>query len=84
MVVTGTRIEASGFTAPTPVRTLDSTYIQQRNPVDLGELLKDVPAVFVSGPTNSGAINSVSQSFVSLVLSGGQRSLRFRVRPAAT
>lgn len=72
IVVTGTRIEVAGFTAPTPVRVIGEELIQARNPVDATELVRGVPAVTVSGSTQFGVgqANNAGQGFVNLRLGG--------------
>lgn len=44
IVVTGSRINREGFTAPTPVTTLGAGEIAQRNPTTVGEMLSAIPS----------------------------------------
>jgi outer membrane receptor protein involved in Fe transport len=89
VVVTGTRIEVSGFTAPTPVRVLGQELIEARNPIDATELVRGVPAVTIGGSTAAGVGNasSAGQGFLNLRLgTGSSRTLTLvdGHRPGAT
>lgn len=78
VVVTGSRLNVSGFTTPTPVTVIGSDFMEQRAPVDLGELIKELPSLrntwgaFTS--TLSGTTLSAGQSYVDLRL-GPTRTL---------
>jgi iron complex outermembrane receptor protein len=53
IVVTGTRLTAAGFTAPTPVTVLGQDSLQKRAPANMAEAINELPAFRLSaGPTN--------------------------------
>jgi len=65
VVVTGTRLTAAGFTAPTPVTVLGADALQRRAPANMAEAVNELPAFRQSsGPTNSprSVIGSGQQS----------------------
>jgi iron complex outermembrane receptor protein len=54
VVVTGTRLNAAGFNAPTPVTVLGAEELQKRNPATMGEVLNELPSFRASsGPGSS-------------------------------
>jgi len=59
IVVTGSRIGRTGFTAPTPVTSLSEQQLVQAAPSTVAESLRTLPAlVNTSGPQrNSGTVN---------------------------
>lgn len=85
IVVTGTLLESSGFSTPTPVTVVGQDLIKARAPSDAGEILKEIPSLKVSngpGSTGGGQRTAVGQvsvdfyglgSFRTLTLIDGQR-----------
>lgn len=76
IVVTGSRIGRTGFTAPTPVTALSEQQLVQASPSTVAESLRTLPAlVNTSGPQrNSGTVNG-GQSFLDLRSLGPTRTL---------
>lgn len=69
VVVTGSRLNVSGFTTPTPVTVLDSSTIERSAPTDIYEVMRTMPFLRVSsGAQNTGAgqASSTGQSYVEL------------------
>jgi iron complex outermembrane recepter protein len=58
VTVTGSRIERSGFTAPTPTQVLDSKLLEQRATVNVGDLLNEVPAFRGTNTPAAGGIGN--------------------------
>ncbi|MDB5461438.1 MAG: hypothetical protein JWO72_3179, partial [Caulobacteraceae bacterium] len=77
LVITGSRIQAGGFTAPTPVTVVSSAQIQQKAAGTVSEFLKDIPQFAAStGPANaSTGAQSASKSNLSLYNLGATRTL---------
>jgi iron complex outermembrane receptor protein len=58
VVVTGSRVARTGFTAPTPVTTVGAAEIASRAPTTLGETLQALPSFRQSsGPNSSGVLS---------------------------
>jgi len=76
VIVTGSRIGRTGFTAPTPVTALSEQQLVQASPSTVAESLRTLPAlVNTSGPQrNSGTVNG-GQSFLDLRSLGPTRTL---------
>ncbi len=55
VVVSGSRISIAGYEAPTPVTVLDAATIANDAHVDLGDSLRELPAVGISDSPNNGA-----------------------------
>src|SRR5258706_11193263 len=49
VVVTGSRLQASGFNAPTPVTVVSAETIEQRAPANISDVLLEQPAMRISG-----------------------------------
>ncbi len=54
IVVTGSRISASGYTAPTPVTVVGEEIIQRDAKVSIGDTIRELPAVGASSSPNNG------------------------------
>ncbi|HEX8414871.1 MAG TPA: TonB-dependent receptor, partial [Sphingomicrobium sp.] len=76
IVVTGSRLGASGFTAPSPVTVLSAETLQQRAPAAIAETLYELPKLNNAGPTqaNRGS-TSVGFNVLDLRGLGGVRTL---------
>jgi outer membrane receptor protein involved in Fe transport len=68
VVVTGSRLQATGFTTPTPVTTLTSEALMQRAPSNVAQALYDLPAL-----TNNGTARN---TFGSTTIGMNQLNLR--------
>ncbi len=55
IVVTGSRIAVSGYTAPTPVTVVGEEIIQRDAKVSIGDTIRELPAVGASASPNNGA-----------------------------
>lgn len=55
IVVTGTRITASGYTAPTPVTVVGEEIIQRDAKISIGDTIRELPAVGASASPNNGS-----------------------------
>jgi outer membrane receptor protein involved in Fe transport len=69
VVVTGTRLNVSGFITPTPVTVLDSATLERNAPADVYEVMRTMPFVRVStGAVNTGAgqASSTGQAYIDL------------------
>jgi outer membrane receptor protein involved in Fe transport len=81
VVVTASRIQSAGFTAPTPTSVLGSAEIARRAPVTVLEAVNDIPSFRPSStPQNSasttnGAIGNPGSSLVDLRGLGNARTL---------
>ena len=69
IVVTGSRIERSGFDAPTPTTVLDNAEIQRAAAPNIGQLVNELP---VFQQTNTPASTTVSSQYA------GQNNLNLR------
>lgn len=58
IVVTGSRIARSGFTAPTPVTTLGATEIETRAPSSMADVLATVPSFRMTNTPATSGVNS--------------------------
>jgi outer membrane receptor protein involved in Fe transport len=81
VVVTASRIQAAGFTAPTPTTVLGSADLQRRAPTSVLEVINDIPAFRpsttsqnTSSPTN-GANSNAGANLVDLRGLSNQRTL---------
>jgi iron complex outermembrane receptor protein len=54
IVVSGSRIQREGFTAPTPVTTVTAQEIARRNPTTVGEVLTNIPSFRATLSTTGG------------------------------
>jgi len=78
VVVTGTRLQTSGFTTPTPVTVQGAERIQQRAKVNVAESLNEIPSFQpTSGPGQAqrNAFSTVGASTVDLRGLGSGRTL---------
>ena len=77
IVVTGSRLQASGFTTPTPVTVVGQQALQERAPGAILDGLNELPAFRNSGSTTSGArgAGGVGQNTVNLRGLGSNRNL---------
>ncbi len=77
VVVTGSRLQVSGFQAPTPVTTVGATEIQQRASGSVFEIVRDIPSFRgSSGPSvNSTGAQNASKANLDLRGLGAQRTL---------
>jgi iron complex outermembrane receptor protein len=77
IVVTGTRLQATGFNAPTPVTVVGSEAIQQRAAGTVLDALNDLPSFRNSNSVSSGsrAAGSIGFNTVNLRGLGGNRAL---------
>ena len=81
VVVTASRIQSAGFTAPTPTTVLGTADLQRRAPTSVLEVINDIPAFRpsttaqnTSSPTN-GANSGAGGNLVDLRGLGNQRTL---------
>jgi len=71
IVVTGTRLQASGFTAPTPVTVTGSQAIENRAKLNVAEALNEIPAFIPSsGPSQATRNFSAALGFSTVDLRG--------------
>ena len=77
VVVTGSRLQATGFTAPTPVTVMSAQALAQRAPGAILDSLNELPAFRNSSSTTSGArgAGGVGQNSINLRGLGGSRTL---------
>lgn len=76
IVVTGSRIQQAGFTAPTPVTVLGNEQLVRAAPSTLAEGLRQLPALTnMSGPQRNSGTTMGSQSFLNLRSLGATRTL---------
>ncbi len=77
LVITGSRIQASGFTQPTPVTVVGAAQIQQKAAGTVSEFLRDIPQFAANtGPANaSTGAQSASKANLSLYNLGATRTL---------
>ena len=90
VVVTGTRLTAAGFTAPTPVTVLGQEAIQKRSPASTAEVVNELPAFKVSASpsTNTRVVGGSGQIQPNLRGLGASRTLTLingrRYTPSST
>src|SRR5262245_42830714 len=76
LVVTGTRIQTPGFTAPTPVTALSNEQLLQASPTTVADALRTLPSlVNMSGPQRNPGTANGGQSFLNLRSLGSTRTL---------
>ena len=77
VVVTGSRLQVSGFQAPTPVTTVGAAEIEQRASASVFEIVRDIPSFRgSSGPSvNSTGAQNASKANLDLRGLGSQRTL---------
>ena len=69
VVVTGSRLQAAGFTAPTPVTVVGAEVIEQRAPMNVSDVLLEQPALQIANTSASrngsgnNASNPLQQGF---------------------
>ena len=75
--VTGSRIQRTGFTTPTPVTTFSNDYMQDLGVVDVGEMVNQLPAsqASLTPETNGWGSFNVGAQRVNLRALGPTRSL---------
>jgi len=67
VVVTGTRLQASGFTTPTPVTVVGNQLLQQRGKVNIAEALNEIPSFQPSSGSSQATRNSTGTTGANLV-----------------
>ena len=60
VVVSASRISIAGYQAPTPVTVLDAATIARDSKVDIGDSIRELPAVGISDSPNNAARNANS------------------------
>lgn len=70
VVVTASRVQRSGFTAPTPVTTVGVEQINQRAPTTVGEVLANIPSFRPSSTPQTSGVNSRGGGIVTADLRG--------------
>jgi outer membrane receptor protein involved in Fe transport len=76
IVVTGSRIPANGFGAPTPVTVTSATQLNAAVPTTLGEALKQLPALSASvGPRGAQTSSGQGGAYLNLRNLGSTRTL---------
>src|SRR5712672_2907628 len=55
VVVSGSRISIAGYEAPTPVTVLDSATLARDAKLDIGDSIREIPAVGISDSHNNGS-----------------------------
>ncbi len=75
VVVTSSRIERSGFTAPTPTTVVGQQFMEQRAIVNIGDILRTVPAFKASTSPAAGGIGNTGQYLADLRGLGAGRTL---------
>ena len=90
VVVTGSRLAAAGFTAPTPVTVLGAAALQKRAPASTAEVVNELPAFKVSASpsTNTRVVGGSGQIQPNLRGLGASRTLTLvngrRYTPSST
>src|SRR6185437_15529640 len=69
VVVTSTRVQRAGYSAPTPETSLNTQDLQQQAASNLGEILTNVPSFAPSASPTTSGVNS---------LNGGQINANLR------
>jgi outer membrane receptor protein involved in Fe transport len=77
IVVTGSRLSASGFTAPTPVTVVGADYIQRQAATNVGEVLNQIPSFRAQGSRATAGVfgNNVGAQTADLRGLGANRTL---------
>jgi iron complex outermembrane recepter protein len=77
LVVTGSRLGRSGFTAPTPTTVIGATEMQSQAPVTIADVLNDLPSFRQSVSPRSASLNQsgAGASFLDLRGLGATRTL---------
>jgi outer membrane receptor protein involved in Fe transport len=77
IVVTGSRLQTSGFTTPTPVTVVGAERLQTRAPSTIGEALQEIPAFRPAGggTQGTGGTFTVGQTVLDLRGLGPTRTL---------
>ena len=77
IVITGSRLQAAGFTAPTPVTVVGAAQIEQRGSASVFEFVRDIPTFRASsGPSvNSTGAQNASKANLDLRGLGSVRTL---------
>jgi outer membrane receptor protein involved in Fe transport len=75
VVVTSSRIERNGFAAPTPTTVVGQQFIQERAIVNVGDLMRTVPAFKASTSPAAGGIGNNGQYLADLRGLGPGRTL---------
>lgn len=75
IVVTATRIERSGYTAPTPTTVVGQDFIQQRAINNIGDALNKVPAFRAAISPNAGGLGNTGAFLADLRGLGPARTL---------
>jgi outer membrane receptor protein involved in Fe transport len=90
IVVTASRVNRSGFTAPTPTTVLNAGELQRRAPNNVSEVLNELPTfrASISPNTQSLSLANSGQTYLDLRGLGSQRTLVLvdgrRVTPSST
>ncbi|MGR6330033.1 TonB-dependent receptor plug domain-containing protein [Sphingomonas sp. XXL09] len=76
IIITGSRIGRSGYTAPTPVTVINSDQLVKSAPSTIAESLRNLPALTAtSGPQRASGTQGGGQSFLNLRNLGAVRTL---------
>ncbi|MDZ4761561.1 MAG: TonB-dependent receptor plug domain-containing protein [Alphaproteobacteria bacterium] len=67
IIITGTRIDREGYVSSSPVLTVDAEELQRQQPIDVEEVLRDLPQF---APGNGGQVNNGSSGTSTLDLRG--------------
>jgi iron complex outermembrane receptor protein len=66
IVVTGSRIDRAGFTAPTPTTVIGTATLEQRAAVNVADVLNEIPSFRRTAAPESGGIGNVGANNVDL------------------
>jgi outer membrane receptor protein involved in Fe transport len=76
IVVTGSRIPTSGFSAPTPVTVTSAAQLAQASPTTIGDALRQLPALSASaGPRGAATSSGQGGAYLNLRNLGSTRTL---------
>ena len=77
IIVTGTRVAASGFTAPTPTKVLSAEQLNERGLANIGDFLNEVPSFRGSQTPSTNPQNALGggQNYADLRALGSTRTL---------
>ena len=77
IIVTGTRIQASGFNAPTPITVLGAEQIERQAVTNVAQILNEIPAFRAQSSPSTSAIfvSNLGASTADLRGLGGNRTL---------
>lgn len=77
VVVTGTRVQVTGFTAPTPTKVLSAEQLNQRGLANIGDFLNEVPSFRPSQTPQVNTQNALGggQNYADLRALGSTRTL---------